>query len=344
MTSRVSSLPRTRAAAGTKPAGRPALPARRTVATEIPVDRIDRHPGQPRTDFPERELDELAASMRASGQLQPIAVTYNPATRRYTLISGERRWRAAQRPDPTTGATIATLHALVEYGLTDDEVFARAVAENSARKDMTPMEEANAFHRLEEYGYPIERIVEVSGKTIEYVTYRLGLLNLIPAAQEALNKGHLLVGTAWYVRLLSPAAQQRFLRKLVRGEFATPRDAEAFAQACRNAEQAEQDGLFGATEVTEERREAITARRRQVTGKMDRLASAGQILADLAAMDVADLAEALAGAPGGVGAYLMRAEHLRDLAGKTAATLRKAKALAAAATPDDGPADAGTLI
>ncbi len=77
---------------------------------------------------------------------------------------------------------------------------------------------------------------------------------------------------------------------------------------------------------------------------MDRLAAAGQILADLAGMDTVELAEALAGAPGGVGAYLMRAEHLRDLAGKTAAKLRKAKALAAAATPDDGAAAADTLI
>ncbi len=234
--------------------------------------------------------------------------------------------------------------AAPNWGEPDYPAMARAVAENLGRKDMTPMEEARAFRRLTDAGCTIDRVAELSGKSREYVGYRIDLLNLIGPAQEALNKGHLLVGTAWYVTRLTPASQQRFLSKFVRGEFATARDAEAFAQACRNAEENEQGGLFGAAEVSDEHRELVATRRRTVTGKMDRLAAAGQILADLAGMDTVELAEALAGAPGGVGAYLMRAEHLRDLAGKTAAKLRKAKALAAAATPDDGAAAADTLI
>jgi ParB/RepB/Spo0J family partition protein len=316
----------------------PAAPKRRTVASEIDIDRIDRDPQQPRETFDEAALDELAASMKAQGQIQPVSVWYNPATRRYTLISGERRWRAASR------AGLRTLHALVEHGLTDAEILARAVAENLGRKDMTPMEECRAFSRLVDAGYDIPRIAELSGKSREYVTWRIDLLTLIGPAREALDRGHMLVGTAWYVSRLTPAAQQRFLRKLVRGEFATARDAEAFAQACRQAEENTQGGLFGAVEVSDERREQIATRRRQVTTKMDQLSKAGEILASIAAMDVADLAEALAGAPGGVGAYLMRAEHIAAAATKTAMRLRKAKALAAAATPEDGTHTVDTLV
>jgi len=295
----------------------------------VEVSRIDRDPDQPRKHFDEAELQNLAASMAELGQLQSITVRYHRGTRRFTLVAGERRWRAAQL------AGITELHAIVLHDIDDADVLPRAVAENLGRVDMTPMEEANAFARLEAAGYDRPAIAAMSGKSVEYVGYRIDLLDLIGPAQEALNASHLPVGTAWYVARLSPAAQQRFLRKWVRGEFPTVRDAEAFAAACRTVEANPQDDLFAVETMTDERREQIVARRRQVTSRIDRLATAGEILADLAHADPAELALVLAGTPGGVPGHQMRVQHLRDAASKALATLRRASGLAAAATPDN---------
>jgi ParB/RepB/Spo0J family partition protein len=293
----------------------------------IPVDRIDPDPDQPRKHFDETALNDLTESIRAIGQLQPIAVRIDPTTDRYRIVAGERRWRAAQR------AGLTHLQAVVLH-LDDDQVLPAAVAENVGRADMTPMEEAVAFRRLADAGHTRDEIARMCGRSVEYVGYRIDLLNLIAPAREALNRGHLLVGTAWYVAKLSAAGQQRFLSKLVRGDFPTARDAEAFAQACRVVEDNRQDGFFAVEEMTEERRAQVHQRRRQVTSKVDRLAGAGEILLELARTDPAELALLLEGLPGGVAGYRMRAEHLRDAAGKAVAILRKAAAIVAAATPD----------
>jgi hypothetical protein len=174
------------------------------------------------------------------------------------------------------------------------------------------------------------------GKSVEYVGYRIDLLTLVPAASEALAKQHLPVGTAWYVAKLSPDSQHEFLTRWVRGGFPTPRDAEAFAQARRQLEAAgSQDGMFPVDEPSPAEREALTARRRQVTTMVDRLASAGAILQELATADPAELARVLAGADGGVEAYRLRVDHLRQAASKAAANLRKASAIAAAVTVND---------
>lgn len=329
------------------------LAERRTVAAVIPVDRIDRNPTQPRKVFTDSQLDEQAMSMLKLGQLQPISVTYDRSTRRYTLLMGERRWRAAQRTaDPQWRAAhdvddrpaITHLQAVVEHGLADADVLPRQIAENTSRVSMTPMEEAEGFKRLADDGWEYPEIADVSGKSVEYVGFRIDLLGLIEPAQAALNAGHLPVGTSWYVAKLSPAGQQRFLTKYVRGEFPSIRDAEAFAQAVRNAEQNEQSGLFDAAEMSDEQRERIARERKRLTTKVDRLAAAGEVLAELASTPPDELAVILAGLPGGVGAYRMRAEHIRDAASKAVSTLRKAGAIAAAATPDSPAASADTLI
>jgi ParB family chromosome partitioning protein len=302
---------------------------RRTTTKLIPIDRIDRDASQPRKHFDQAALEELANSLQKIGQKQSISVRYNPATRRYTLISGERRWRSARL------AGLTDLHAIIEHGIDDPSAFAGAVAENCARVRMRPMEEANAFGRLrDEYGYTIAEIADIAGTTPETVRYRLDLLLMIAPLQEALNKGHLQLGAAWYVAQLSRDAQSRFLTKMVRGEFTTARDAEAFAQACRLRETNQQDDLFPVAEMADERKKFIATTRSGIDAKVGQLARSGQILADLAAIDVDDLAAALAGAPGGVSAYLMRIEHLQAAASKAVARLRKAKAAAAAATPD----------
>ncbi|WP_233534058.1 ParB/RepB/Spo0J family partition protein [Streptomyces murinus] len=317
----------------------------KTVQRSIPTDRIDRDPSQPREEFDQAKLEELAGSMRKLGQLQPISVRYVPATRRYMLIMGERRWRAAQM------AGLTEMTALVLHGVEEGarETLAKQVAENVGRADMTAMEEAKSFRRLEKAEYTVDEIAEMCGKSAAYVGWRLDLLRLCEPAQEALGKGHLPVGMAWYVSQLSCDNQLRFLSKYARGAFANDRDAEAFVKAARAEEQRrESQGSFfvladestgksgdvqelipGAHDVPEEERERITAERSKLTKKIERLSTAGEILAELATADPEELALLLAGTGGGVAAHLHRMEHLRGLTTKVIKNLRDAQAIAA---------------
>ena len=305
----------------------------------IEVGRIDPDPDQPREHFDEAELRELAASLASRGQLTPITVRYVRASRRYIIVAGERRWRAAQI------AQIRELHALIVDLDNPDDILAAQIAENLGRADMTPSEEAKAFKRLADAGWEVEKIAEASGKSAAYVGYRIDLLQLIGPAREALDKGHLPIGTAWYVSKLSTDAQQRFLRKFVRGDFATPRDAEMFAQACRDNERedAEQTTLIQLETLSEEEREKFEKKRSRVTARFDRLAGAGEVLAEIAAADPNELAQLLAALPGGVDAYKLRVDHLKQVAGKAAATLLKAKAIAAALSVDEPETPEGQL-
>jgi ParB family chromosome partitioning protein len=321
-----------------------AAAGRKLVQKTIPTSRIDRDPGQPRQLFDEDKLNELAGSMRELGQLQPITVRYVPATKRYVIVMGERRWRAAQK------AGLAEMHCLVIHGVPaegDRETFAKAVAENVGRVDMTPLEEGKAFAKLMDHGYTMEQVAAVCGKSLNFVELRLDLLKLNDQMREALVKGHIPVGLAWYVACLSHDNQARFLARYIAGEFPTIRDAEAFAQACRRAEENHnaqgaffviadpattsgaghgQDGMF---DVDEDRREQIRADRARLAGKIERLSAAGAILAEIAAMDPDDLAVLLAGAHGGLTGQRMRITHIKDVAAKAETAVRKAQAAAA---------------
>ncbi|KUN37711.1 hypothetical protein AQJ30_15620 [Streptomyces longwoodensis] len=326
------------------PAPKAAGDGTRTQLRTIPTSKIDRDPGQPREHFDETSLKELAASMAKLGQLQPVTVRYIEDTKRYTLIMGERRWRAAQM------AGLDTMKAVVMHGVGESRhTFAMAVAENVGRADMTPVEEAKAFHKLAENGYEIDEIAELVGKSAPYVQWRIDLLALCPEAREALSKGQLPVGTAWYVGKLSNANQVRFLARYVRGDFKSARDAQIFAQELHAEEkrQEEQGSFFvlsdeaaaarkdsgqgalpGSLDLPEEERERISADRAKLTGKIDKLGQAGEILSLLAATDPEELALLLAGTPGGIGGHRLRIKHLQDIATKAMANLRRAEMVA----------------
>lgn len=331
-------------AAPEQAAPNPAGDEKRTQLRTIPTSKIDRDPGQPREHFDEASLQELAKSMAKLGQLQPVTVRYIPETKRFTLIMGERRWRAAQI------AELPQMKAVVLHGVGDGrETFAMAVAENVGRADMTAVEEARAFHKLVDAGYTVDEVAELVGKSPAYVQWRIDLLNLCPEAQEALVKGQLPVGLAWYVGKLSKGNQVRFLGKWVRGDFKSARDAEAFAQALRTEERRQEDqgsffvlsedaaaarrgngpdALPGTLDLPEEERERITVDRAKLVGKIDKLGQAGEILSLLAATDPEELALLLAGTPGGIGGHRLRVKHLQDIATKAMANLRKAEMVA----------------
>ncbi|WP_228994702.1 ParB/RepB/Spo0J family partition protein [Streptomyces sp. DH8] len=312
----------------------------------IPIDRIDRDPTQPREHFDQAKLDELTKSMRKLGQLQPITVVYIAATKRYRLIMGERRWRAAK------AAGLTEMTALVLHGVHADPrtTLAMATAENVGRVDMTPIEEAKAFKRLEDAEYTIDEISEMVGKSAAYVGWRIDLLRLCDSAREALEKGHLTVGLSWYVSLLSTSNQMRFLARHARGEFKSTREAEAFAQAAREEEKRQeeqgsffvlaeeapalpgrdtQDTIPGSLDLPEGERERIASERSKLTKKIDRLGDLGAILSELATANPEELALLLAGTPGGVPGHMLRIEHLREVALSATKTLRQAQAIAA---------------
>ncbi|MFB8347938.1 ParB/RepB/Spo0J family partition protein [Streptomyces niveus] len=319
----------------------------KTALKTIPTDRIDRDENQPREIFEEDKLQELADSMKELGQQQAITVRYVPSTKRYTLISGERRWRAAGL------AGLAEMHAMVVHGLEGGaetlETFSRSVAENLSRADMTPLEEARAFKKLLDFGLEANEVAKRVGKSWNHIDNRLQLLKLTPAVREALLKGHLPVGLAWYAAQISPANQNAFIARWSRGQFNSPREAEQFCQRVRNeeteaanqsvmfilAEEAPEpgktapEGFFPELEVDVARREQIVTDRNKLVGKIGKLGAAGEILAEIAAMNVDELAILLSGAHGGIPGNRMRIDHLKDVAGK--ASLNIAKAATAAA-------------
>ncbi len=133
----------------------------------VPLDRIEPNPENPRLLFEESALEELAASIREHGVLQPVLV--RPLGDGYQLVAGERRWRAASR------AGLDTIPALVEE-LDDEAALEIAVIENLQREDLSPLEEATMYEKMvTEHGYSIRKLAQKLGKDKGYLENRLRL-------------------------------------------------------------------------------------------------------------------------------------------------------------------------
>jgi len=164
----------------------------------IEIEKIEPNPFQPRREFKEEALKELAASIREHGVLQPILVvkreveTPNGLDVRYQLIAGERRWRAAQL------AGLSQIPAVIRRGVPDDRLrLELALIENIQREDLNPLERAQAFRRLiDEFHLMQKEIAERIGKSREMIANTLRLLSLAPEIQEALHMGKINEGHA----------------------------------------------------------------------------------------------------------------------------------------------------
>lgn len=148
------------------------------MSRDILLADIDRDPEQPRTHFDEAALQELADSMNATGQAVPITV--KPAGARYTIVQGERRWRAAQL------LGWATIRAEVQ-DLDAATAMWRTLVENIQRADLTPIEEAVAYQKLVDAGHTQTEIARRIGKTQSYVAQKLRLLRLPAEVQQMLQ-------------------------------------------------------------------------------------------------------------------------------------------------------------
>ncbi len=156
----------------------------------LAVDDIDANEQQPRVRFEQETLDQLAASIREVGILQPIAVMQIDDSDRYRIINGERRWRAARQAGLTeVPAVIRTVD--------DERLLTEALIENLQREDLTPLEEGAAYKSLlEEYGLTHEQVAERVGKSRSSVTNAIRLLGLPAKIQALLETGDLRQGHA----------------------------------------------------------------------------------------------------------------------------------------------------
>jgi ParB family chromosome partitioning protein len=169
---------------GVPPAPVP-MPGRAVLS--LPIETLERNPAQPRKKFDETKLEELAASIREHGVVEPILVRRDGS--RYRIIAGERRWRAAQR------AGLKEIPALLREG-SDREVFEVALVENIQRADLNAIEEAEAYEVLvREHGLTQEQVAGRVGKERSTVANSLRLLKLPEEVRElvrdsALEMGH----------------------------------------------------------------------------------------------------------------------------------------------------------
>lgn len=150
------------------------------------------HPNrlQPRVAFDDAGLDELAASIRAQGVIQPLIVTPS-GTDSYAIVAGERRWRAAQR------AGLTAVPVVVRQVRDDRQQLELALVENLQRADLNPIEEAEAYRALQDsFGLSHEEIAARVGKGRPAVSNTLRLLKLPPEVQDLLRTGQLTAGQA----------------------------------------------------------------------------------------------------------------------------------------------------
>ena len=200
----------------------------------IEVDKIKPNPFQPRHDFNEDRLRDLADSIRQYGVLQPLVVTRKEFTREdgslyseYELIAGERRWRASQL------AGISQVPAIIRSGeQTDKMKLELAIIENLQREDLNPVERARAFDKLaNEFGLKHHDIAKRGGKSRVYVTNTMRILNLPEEMVAALNAGEINEGhTRPILMLIDRPEEQKTLFKEIMQKRMSVREAEAIAR------------------------------------------------------------------------------------------------------------------
>ena len=154
----------------------------------IPIERIFRDENQPRNEFDKEKIEELAQSINKNGLIQPLIVTKKDSEN-YTLVAGERRWRASQI------ANLKTLPALLlPTDLDKDEI---SLIENIQRENLKVTEEAQAYQRLiEKNNYTHDQLSKIVGKSRSHITNLLRILNLHAYFSDLLNKGIISMGHA----------------------------------------------------------------------------------------------------------------------------------------------------
>jgi len=197
-------------------------PERARAQRRVPIEYLRPNPRNPRRNFSDAELDELAASIKERGIIQPVVVrSVRGAKDAYEIIAGERRWRAAQR---------AALHEIpiVPFEASDSEALELAIIENVQRTDLNPLEEAGGYQALaSEYGHSHEDIAKIVGKSRSHVTNTLRLLKLPEPVKAYIHAGKISAGAA---RMLIGAADPEEMAREIVDRGLNVRQVEALAK------------------------------------------------------------------------------------------------------------------
>ena len=210
---------------------------RSTGVRSIPVDRIEPNPQQPRLSFDEETLQELSASIREHGVLQPILVRPLGAGR-FQLIAGERRWRASK------AAGLESIPALVEE-IDDETALEIAIIENLQREDLSPLDEATMFDRMiHEHGYSVRKLAQKLGKDKGYLENRLRLADAPPEVRELVSVRKDTLSHAYeLLKVEDPKKRRKLAEQVARGELSLVKLRERIeGRRRRAAETDEEDG------------------------------------------------------------------------------------------------------
>jgi ParB family chromosome partitioning protein len=188
----------------------------------VPIEKVFPNPDQPRRSFGNEQMQDLAASIREKGVIQPLIVRRRAAeSGTFEIVAGERRWRAAQ---------IAQLHELpvLVRDFSDTEVLEVAIIENIQRADLNPLEEAVGYKQLmEKFGHTQDKLSEVLGKSRSYIANLVRLLQLPDEVQGYLRDGQLSAGHA---RALITAQDPAGLARKVIQQGLSVRETERLAK------------------------------------------------------------------------------------------------------------------
>lgn len=236
-----------------------AAPAELTSTTvDVPIDDISPNPLQPRTTLDQGKLDQLAQSIRTHGVIQPLIVTAAEHGNRYTLIAGERRWRAARL------AGLTAVPIVIKEAATQT-MLELALVENVVRADLSPLEEAAAYRQLiDEFGLTQALVAERVGRSRVSVTNTLRLLSAPEEVQQALTDGHITEGHARAMLGLPTAVDQVAMLKIVIDKAWSVRQTEEavrrwLAGPIKSAESAG-SSIQHDTRVEEELQRALTTK------------------------------------------------------------------------------------
>ncbi|MGD0659490.1 MAG: ParB/RepB/Spo0J family partition protein [Syntrophorhabdales bacterium] len=215
--------------------------------TTIPLKLIYANPNQPRKAFDPEKLQELAASIKEYGVLEPIVVTPRE-NGRYMIIAGERRFRAS---------TLAGLPEIpVRVIEADDNIVEElALLENVQREDLTIIEEARAYQSLLDRGMSKEELATKLGKMPWRIDERTSLLNLSPAHQKLVEAGKIGHSEAFEMSRVSEGKQALILRKIHAGELGTYNKLRSFVDGMILCER--QEAIFSLQEFTPEEKASI---------------------------------------------------------------------------------------
>lgn len=206
----------------------------------VEVDRIIPDPAQPRAEFDSEEIERLAGSIRAHGQLHPIRVRWEETAARWIIVTGERRWRAAK------AAGLPAIDCFfIDGEVTEAELREQQLVENLLRTDLKPLEEAKAYQSLMDLnGWNGKQVAEALRVTTSRVSRSLALLDLPPEVQQQVDAGTLPKSSAYELSKLSDGkAQAELAAQAVAGELPHARTVKQVNQRRGKAKANPQDGV-----------------------------------------------------------------------------------------------------